>query len=87
MTVPSQAAPRRYFVDAVGRRVLIGLTIDETQEFEDLDREQAGHRSVSDMGEAAASSPGQGEQRWLVLYEKHESAWRSWMVHASICSC
>jgi hypothetical protein len=31
-------APRRYFVDKNGRRVLIGLTIEETFEFETLAR-------------------------------------------------
>lgn len=29
-------APRRYFVDAQGRRVLIGLSLQETAEFEAL---------------------------------------------------
>ncbi|OKO82435.1 hypothetical protein [Bradyrhizobium sp. AS23.2] len=82
MIAPSGAAPRRYFVDAIGRRVLIGLTIEETEEFEGLDRAQAEPQSVSVVGEAAVGSSGLGEQRWLVLYEKHESAWRSWMVHA-----
>ena len=33
-------APRRYFVDGIGRRVLIGLTLEETFEFERLDNEQ-----------------------------------------------
>lgn len=85
MIASNSAAPRRYFVDAVGRRVLIGLTIEETQEFEGLDRAQAEQQSVSlVVGEAAAAvaSSRPGEVRWLVLYEKHESAWRSWMVHS-----
>jgi hypothetical protein len=30
-------SPRRYFVDNNGRRVLVGLTIEETFEFETLD--------------------------------------------------
>ena len=82
MIVPSQAAPRRYFVNAVGQRVLIGLTIEETQEFEVLDRVQSEQDSVSVVGEAAPASIGEGEQRWLALYQKHESAWRGWTVHA-----
>lgn len=85
MIVPSQAAPRRYFVDAVGQRVLIGLTIEETREFEVLDRAQAEQHSVSVVGEAAPSSFGEGERRWLVLYQKHDCAWRSWTAHA-VCS-
>lgn len=81
MMVRSQAAPRRYFVDAVGQRVLIGLTIEETREFEGLDRAQSEPQHCpSETGEAAATS-GPGERRWLMLYEKHERAWRSWVVH------
>lgn len=81
MIAQSQAAPRRYFVDAVGQRVLIGLTIEETREFEGLDRAQAEQQhGVSAIGEAAATATGTGEQRWLALYEKHERAWRSWVV-------
>ena len=30
-------APRRYFVDGYGRRVLVGLTFEETFEFEALE--------------------------------------------------
>ena len=81
MMARSQAAPRRYFVDAVGQRVLIGLTIEETREFEVLDRAQPEQPCVSLM-KAAVVCSGPGEQRWLVLYEKHERAWRSWMVNA-----
>jgi len=81
MIAPCNAAPRRYFVDAVGRRVLIGLTIEETREFEGLDRAQA-ELSARFVEEAAVAPSGPGEQRWLALYEKHESAWRSWTVHA-----
>ena len=79
MIAPSNAAPRRYFVDAVGRRVLIGLTIEETREFEDLDRAQA-ELCASFVESADVSLSGLSELRWLALYEKHESAWRSWMV-------
>ncbi|MDN3278934.1 hypothetical protein QWJ07_32055 [Frankia sp. RB7] len=81
MIAPSNAAPRRYYVDAVGRRVLIGLTIEETQEFEGLDRAQA-QLGTSGLGETTVISLGLAEQRWLALYEKHDSAWRTWKVHA-----
>ncbi len=37
MTDPTDHLPRRYFVDKSGRRVLIGLSIEETLEFETLD--------------------------------------------------
>ncbi len=33
----STMRPRRYFVDAQGHRVLIGLSFEETAEFEALD--------------------------------------------------
>lgn len=57
MIAPSNAAPRRYFADEAGRRVLIGLTIEETREFEVLDRAQA-ELSASFVKEAAVSSSG-----------------------------
>ncbi|MCS3727606.1 hypothetical protein [Bradyrhizobium betae] len=81
MTSPTNNAPRRYFVDGGGRRVLIGLTPEETFEFERLDSEQ-----VSDQGQAAADSrdvwPDAGEQRRHELYEKHEGAWKAWMAQS-----
>lgn len=74
-------APRRYFVDGGGRRVLIGLTPEETFEFERLDGEQ-----VVGQGQAASGGgdvwPDAGEQRRLELYEKHEGAWRVWMAQS-----
>ena len=83
MTSPANNAPRRYFVDAVGRRVLIGLTLEETFEFERLDREQA---STKEGGQAAPDGHGLWpvgeEQRWLELYEKHDGAWKAWMAQS-----
>ena len=84
MTSLSNNAPRRYFVDTVGRRVLIGLTLEETFEFERLDTEQLSAQE----GRQAASDDGRGrgaiadEQRWLELYEKHEGAWKAWMAQS-----
>jgi hypothetical protein len=80
MIAPSGAAPRRYFVDAVGQRVLIGLTIEETREFEDLDRAQA-DQGTGGPPEVVIGSFGLDQRRWLALYEKHDCAWRGWMVH------
>ena len=37
MTDFGEQPPRRYFVDQAGRRVLIGLSLEETTEFETLD--------------------------------------------------
>jgi hypothetical protein len=61
--------PRRYFVDQVGRRVLIGLTVEETFEFETLD---------AAWGENGAATTTR-EKRWLELYSKHDQAWRQWI--------
>jgi hypothetical protein len=71
-------APRRYFVDAQGKRVLIGLSLPETAEFEALD---------ITSGETVQIGPGDGaaaadEARWLELYSKHEGAWRAWIVQS-----
>ncbi|MET4221660.1 hypothetical protein ACVW1A_004214 [Bradyrhizobium sp. LB1.3] len=74
-------APRRYFVDRQGHRVLIGLSLDETAEFEalDLPSMNADH-SVIEHGSAEAVAT--GEIRWLELYSKHEGAWRVWIAQS-----
>lgn len=76
-------APRRYFVDAVGRRVLIGLTLEETFEFERLDSAPDGGRAEAIWTERG-SQPSAGEQRWLELYAKHEGAWNVWMARSRV---
>ena len=63
-------APRRYFVDAQGHRVLIGLSLEETAEFEALD--------VAATEEATAVD----DVRWLDLYSRHEAAWRVWIAQS-----
>jgi hypothetical protein len=78
-------SPRRYFVDQNGHRVLIGLTIEETFEFETLDNttpldEGAGHQVAWDENGIPTSKR---EKRWLELYRKHDNAWRLWMVETS----
>ena len=76
MTSLRNNAPRRYFVDAVGRRVLIGLTHEETFEFERLD-------SLAPNDEHGRQlRPTTGEQRWLELYSKHEDAWKAWIAQS-----
>ncbi|HVI78945.1 MAG TPA: hypothetical protein VM715_12450 [Candidatus Acidoferrum sp.] len=58
-----------YWVDAGGNRILIGLTADETREFERLDD------LISKLGSAAADDiHSLNERRWLVLYDKHEAS-------------
>lgn len=82
-SVRNNNAPRRYFVDAVGRRVLIGLTLEETFEFERLDSEPDGGRTEAIWVEPGAQ-PAPGEQRWLELYAKHEDAWKVWMAQSRV---
>lgn len=83
MTGPTYNAPRRYFVDAGGRRVLIGLTPEETFEFERLDSEQAvGQEGLQTASGSRDLWPDAGEQRRLELYEKHEGAWKAWMAQS-----
>lgn len=77
ITSSTNTAPRRYFVDAGGRRVLIGLTPEETFEFERLD---SGQVQVASGGRDVW--PDAGERRRLELYEKHEGAWRAWMAQS-----
>jgi len=75
-------APRRYFVDAQGHRVLIGLSAEETAEFEALDLvpdETVQLASGICVREGAAA---RHEIRWRELYAKHEGAWRAWIVQS-----
>jgi hypothetical protein len=75
MTDRDLHSPRRYFIDGSGHRVLVGLTIEETVEFEYLDRLPS-DGSGNSVGSATP-------ERWRELYSKHDEAWRAWMVHTS----
>jgi hypothetical protein len=79
-----EQSPRRYFVDENGRRVLIGLTIEETFEFETLDSlpalDESGNHVAWDENEIPTTTR---EKRWLELYDKHDQAWRQWMVETN----
>jgi hypothetical protein len=66
---------RNYSKDYLGRKVLIGLTIAETREFELLDAES----SVDEHGqlfrwETDDRSFPPNQARWLELYKKHQAA-------------
>lgn len=78
MSEPKKDAPRRYIVDGAGQRVLVGLTISETIEFETLDNPDA-RLSAGLAGEDRCVREGENE-RWLELYVKHERAWNDWMA-------
>jgi hypothetical protein len=81
MTDLSNDSPRRYFVDNHGRRVLVGLTIEETSEFEALDNLAALNRRAEHvLWEQNGFPVTKQEKRWLELYTKHDKAWSNWMA-------
>jgi hypothetical protein len=81
MTDRDGHSPRRYFADTDGRRVLVGLTIEETFEFETLDNLSALEESGNHVGWDENGIPTTTrEKRWLELYTKHDAAWRQWMA-------
>ena len=83
MSAGNNDAPRRYIVDSTGRRVLVGLTIEETIEFERLDSPAAHRLHVGHvLWDGRDASPAQPEQRWGELYAKHEQAWSQWMAES-----
>jgi len=75
-------APRRYFVDAQGHRVLIGLSSDETAEFEALDLSSADDGMPVAAADISEGVVGENDVRWLELYLKHEGAWRTWITES-----
>lgn len=75
-------APRRYFVDGQGRRLLIGLSLDETTEFEKLDLSPTEAGVTRTGGGSSGRLVAIREARWLELYAKHEEAWRVWIEHS-----
>lgn len=83
MSETGKDAPRRYVVDGAGQRILVGLTIEETLEFERLDSPAAldlySKRVIWNVRDAGPERP---EPRWLELYTKHERAWSAWMAES-----
>jgi hypothetical protein len=68
------ATDDNYIFDSEGNRILIGLTLDETREFECLDE------LISNLSTAPTDdSHSINERRWLVLYDKHEAALRVYL--------
>jgi len=66
-----------YEIDALGNRVLIGLSAEETKEFMLLDA------LISEQGPLINITTDEWyhpqESRWLELYEKHETARRPFL--------
>jgi hypothetical protein len=73
-----ESFPRHYRVDERGRRVLIGLSAEETLEFEKLEElpplDDSGRIAWTDEGAPTTIR----EKRWLELYIKHEAAQSYW---------
>jgi hypothetical protein len=77
---PFDQLPKRYAVDDEGRRVLLGLSVEETFEFETLDD----LAPLDETGTVMAWRDGvpitDREKRWLQLYQKHDAAWRKMLA-------
>ena len=73
-----QLLTARHSIDQKGRRVLIGLSAEETREFETLDAlspsDGDGNRIAWTFGGEPTTSR---EKRWLELYTRHEEAWKT----------
>ena len=65
-----------YVLDADGKRVLIGLTLDETIEFERLDEAILDSVSEEDDDDDCRA---RNQRRWLVLHDKHDAAVRHYL--------
>ena len=63
-----------YVLDADGKRVLIGLTLDETIEFERLDE-----AILDSVSEEVDDCRARNQRRWLVLHHKHDAALRHYL--------
>jgi len=81
---PFDQLPKRYGVDENGRRVMLGLSIAETFEFETLDDlapfDETGTRIAWRDGVPLTNR----EKRWLYLYQKHDDAWRELLAKAVV---
>jgi hypothetical protein len=63
-----------YILDADGNRILIGLTLVESREFERLDE-----LILSLSSAATDANRSRNERLWLVLYDRHEAAVRIYL--------
>ena len=75
MPFPTHLLPKRYHSDEDGNRVLVGLSIEETFEFETLD-EIAPFDENGNLAWQEGLPITNRERRWLELYQKHQAAWR-----------
>jgi hypothetical protein len=62
--------------------VLVGLTIEETSEFEELDNLVASNTRAGHVLWEKEFPATRQKERWLELYTKHDKAWSKWMADA-----
>ena len=77
MGFPVDKLPKRYRIDESGRRVLLGLSIAETFEFETLSELALLDESGSPIPWRDGVPITSRERRCLELYQKHDAAWRA----------
>ena len=77
MGFPVDKLPKRYRIDESGRRVLLGLSIEETFEFETLSELALLDESGSPIPWRDGVPITSRERRCLELYQKHDAAWRA----------
>jgi hypothetical protein len=71
-----------YILDADGNRILIGLTLDETREFERLDE------LILNLSSAVTDDKrSRNERRWLMLHDRHEAAVRIYLSTQNAKTC
>src|SRR4051812_30058968 len=75
-TASREIFSERFTIDQTGRRVLAGLSFEETREFETLDAlpPPEGERISWTFGGQPST---QREKRWLELYTRHNEAWKA----------
>lgn len=72
--------PRRYQAGASQPCTLIGLTVEETSEFERLDQLSLDNPSGDGAWSFDDEPTTPEEKRWLELYRKHETGWNAWLA-------
>ena len=75
--------PRRYHANSSQHHTLIGLTIDETIEFERLDQLSLDRHSGEGAWDLDDEPTNPQAKRWLELYRKHETGWSIWLAAES----
>jgi hypothetical protein len=84
VALPTDRLPKRYYIDESGRKYLVGLSVEETFEFEALG-------DIPPLDDSGWCLPWQEdvpitprEKRWLELYQKHQRAW--WALVAAVAT-